>query len=43
MISREVDEASLKVLFSFIEAWRRSFEKIREACALYDGPLPEKV
>lgn len=24
-----------------IEAWGRSFEKIREACALYDGPLPE--
>lgn len=24
-----------------IEAWGRSFEKIREACALQDGPLPE--
>lgn len=24
-----------------IEAWGREFEKIREACALYDGPLPE--
>lgn len=24
-----------------IEAWGRSFEKIREACALYDGSLPE--
>lgn len=24
-----------------IEAWERGFEKIREACALYDGPLPE--
>lgn len=24
-----------------IEAWGRSFEKIREACALYDGPLPD--
>lgn len=24
-----------------IEAWGRSFEKIREACALCDGPLPE--
>ena len=24
-----------------IEAWGRSFEKIREACALYDGALPE--
>lgn len=24
-----------------IEAWRRGFEKIREACVLYDGPLPE--
>lgn len=24
-----------------IEAWGRSFEKIRETCALYDGPLPE--
>ena len=24
-----------------IEAWGRGFEKIREACALYDGPLPE--
>ena len=24
-----------------IEAWVRSFEKIREACALYDGSLPE--
>lgn len=24
-----------------IEAWGRSFEKIREACALYNGPLPE--
>lgn len=24
-----------------IEAWGRSFEKIKEACALYDGPLPD--
>ena len=24
-----------------IEAWGRGFEKIRETCALYDGPLPE--
>lgn len=24
-----------------IEAWGRSFEKIREDCALYDGSLPE--
>ena len=24
-----------------IEAWGRGFEKIREACALYDGQLPE--
>lgn len=24
-----------------IEAWGRGFEKIREACALYDGPLPQ--
>lgn len=24
-----------------IEAWGRSFDKNREACALYDGPLPE--
>ena len=24
-----------------IEAWGRSFEKIREACTLYDGPLPD--
>ena len=24
-----------------IEAWGRGFERIREACALYDGPLPE--
>lgn len=24
-----------------IEAWGRGFEKIREACALYNGPLPE--
>ena len=24
-----------------IKAWGRGFEKIREACALYDGPLPE--
>lgn len=24
-----------------IEAWGRGFEKIREACALYDGSLPE--
>ena len=24
-----------------IEAWGRGFEKIKEACALYDGPLPE--
>lgn len=24
-----------------IEAWGRGFEKIREACELYDGPLPE--
>ena len=24
-----------------IEAWGRGFEKIREACALYDGLLPE--
>ena len=23
-----------------IEAWGRGFEKIREACVLYDGPLP---
>ena len=24
-----------------IEAWGRGFEKIREACGLFDGPLPE--
>ena len=24
-----------------IEAWGRGFEKIKEGCALYDGPLPE--
>ena len=24
-----------------IEAWGRGFEKIKEACSLYDGPLPE--
>jgi len=24
-----------------IEAWGRGFEKIKEACAKYDGPLPE--
>lgn len=24
-----------------IEAWGRGFEKIKEACRLYDGPLPE--
>ena len=24
-----------------IEAWGRGFEKIREACELYNGPLPE--
>ncbi len=24
-----------------IEAWGRGFEKIKEACKLYDGPLPE--
>lgn len=24
-----------------IEAWGRGFEKIKEACALYDGPLPQ--
>ena len=24
-----------------IHRWGRGFEKIREACALYDGPLPE--
>lgn len=24
-----------------IEAWGRGFEKIKEACALYEGPLPE--
>ena len=24
-----------------IEAWGRSFEKIKEACALYEGPLPK--
>lgn len=24
-----------------IEAWGRGFDKIKEACALYDGPLPE--
>ena len=24
-----------------IEAWGRGFDKIREACALYGGPLPE--
>lgn len=27
--------------YSMIEAWGRGFEKIREACVLYDGPLPE--
>jgi ATP-dependent DNA helicase RecG len=24
-----------------IEAWGRGFEKIKEACGLYNGPLPE--
>ena len=24
-----------------IEAWGRGFDKIKEACALYEGPLPE--
>ena len=24
-----------------IEAWGRGFERIKEACGLYDGPLPE--
>ncbi len=24
-----------------IEAWRRGFEKIKEACAKYNGSLPE--
>ena len=24
-----------------IEAWGRGFEKIKEACGLYDGSLPE--
>ena len=24
-----------------IEAWGRGFDKIREACAKYDAPLPE--
>ena len=24
-----------------IEAWARGFEKIKEACGLYDGTLPE--
>ena len=24
-----------------IEAWGRGFDKIKEACARYDGPLPE--
>ena len=24
-----------------IEAWGRGFEKIKEACGLYEGPLPE--
>ena len=31
------------MLFAFqvIEAWGRGFDKIREACAKYDAPLPE--
>ena len=24
-----------------IEAWGRGFDKIKEACAMYEGPLPE--
>ena len=24
-----------------VEAWGRGFEKIKEACGLYNGPLPE--
>ena len=33
--------ASVFFKSGMIEAWGRGFEKIREACALYDGPLPE--
>ena len=33
--------ANIFFKIGMIEAWGRGFEKIREACALYDGPLPE--
>jgi len=34
-------EEKARVKSGMIEAWGRGFEKIKEACWLYDGPLPE--
>ena len=33
--------ANVFFISGMIEAWGRGFEKIKEACGLYDGPLPE--
>lgn len=33
--------ANVFFVSGMIEAWGRGFEKIKEACAKYDGPLPE--
>ncbi len=33
--------ANVFFMSGMIEAWGRGFEKIKEACAKYDGPLPE--
>lgn len=33
--------ANVFFISGMIEAWGRGFEKIKEACAKYDGPLPE--
>ena len=37
----DMNRANIFFKSGMIEAWGRGFEKIREACALYDGPLPE--
>ncbi len=33
--------ANIFFMSGMIEAWGRGFDKIKEACARYDGPLPE--
>ena len=33
--------ANVFFMSGMIEAWGRGFDKIKEACARYDGPLPE--